>query len=116
MQTPVALIIFNRPDLTERVFAQIAKARPARLFVIADGPRPERPGEIEKCRAAREVINRIDWVSEIFKNYSDVNLGCGHRPATGISWVFDNVESAVILEDDVIPNSTFFRFCDELLE
>jgi hypothetical protein len=116
MRTPVALIIFNRPDLTERVFAQIAKAKPAQLFIIADGPRPDRPGEAEKCQAARAVVDRIDWNCEVLKNYSDVNLGCGHRPASGISWVFEHVERAIILEDDVIPNLTFFRFSEELLE
>jgi hypothetical protein len=116
MQTPVALIIFNRPDLTERVFNQIAKAKPTQLFVIADGPRPGRPGETEKCQASRAVIDKIDWNCELLKNYSDINLGCGHRPASGISWVFERTDRAIILEDDVVPNLTFFRFCDELLE
>ncbi len=116
MQTPVALIIFNRPELTQRVFTEIAKARPSKLFVIADGPRPERAGEAERCAAARSVIERVDWDCEVFKNYSDVNLGCGRRPATGISWVFEQVAEAIILEDDCVPHPTFFPFCEELLE
>lgn len=49
------------------------------------------------------------------KNYSNTNLGCGQRPSTGISWVFENVTEAIILEDDCVPHATFFRFCDELL-
>jgi hypothetical protein len=116
MQTPVALIIFNRPHTTERVFAEIAKAKPPKLFVIADGPRSDWPGEAEKCVATRAIIERVDWECEVFKNYSDVNLGCGRRPATGISWVFEQVEEAIILEDDCVPHPTFFRFCEELLE
>jgi hypothetical protein len=116
MRTPVALIIFNRPDLTERVFAQIAKTKPAQFFIIADGPRPDRPGDAEKCAAARAVVDRIDWNCEVLKNYSDVNLGCGHRPATGISWLFEQTDKAIILEDDVIPDLTFFQFCEELLD
>ena len=116
MRTPVTLIIFNRPDFTERVFAEIAKAKPAQLFIVADGPRPDCPGEVEKCEAARAVVENIGWNCEVFKNYSETNLGCGHRPCSGISWVLKQVESAIILEDDVIPNLTFFRFCEELLE
>ncbi len=116
IRTPVALIIFNRPDTTERVFAEIAKARPPKLFIIADGPREDRPGEAERCASARAIVDRVDWNCEVQKNYSDVNLGCGARPATGISWVFDQVEEAIILEDDCIAHPTFFRFCDELLE
>lgn len=116
MHTPVALIIFNRPDTTAQVFAEIAKAKPQKLLVIADGPRPDRPGEAAKCAAARAIVDRVDWECELLKNYSDVNLGCGRRPATGISWVFEQVEEAIILEDDCIPHPSFFRFCEELLE
>jgi hypothetical protein len=116
LHTPIAFIIFNRPDLTERVFTEIAKAKPTKLFVIADGPRPDRPCEAEKCAAARAIIDRVDWECEVLKNYSDVNLGCGRRPATGISWVFEHVDRAIILEDDCVPHPTFFRFCEELLE
>jgi len=115
LKTPVALIIFRRPRFTERVLQAIAKVRPEKLFVIADGPRPARTDDIELCRATRALIDRVDWPCQIFKNYSDSNLGCGSRPATGISWVFDQVEEAIILEDDCVPNPTFFRFCEELL-
>ena len=116
MRTPVVFIIFSRPDLTARVFAEIARARPEKLLVIADGPRPDREGEDAKCAATRAIIERVDWPCEILKNYSNVNLGCGHRPATGLRWVFEQVEEAIILEDDCVPHPTFFRFCEELLE
>ena len=116
MRTPIAFIIFNRPDLTARVFAEIARARPEKLLVIADGPRPDHEGEDAKCAATRAIIERVDWPCEILKNYSDVNLGCGHRPATGLRWVFEQVDEAIILEDDCVPHPTFFRFCEELLD
>jgi hypothetical protein len=116
MDTPVAFIIFNRPDLTERVFTEIARAQPKKLLVVADGPRPERPGEAEKCAAARAVIRRVDWNCEVLKDYSDVNLGCAHRPASGLRWIFEQVDEAIILEDDCVPHPTFFRFCEELLD
>ena len=116
MRTPIVLIIFNRPDLTARVFAEIARARPEKLLVIADGPRPDREGEDAKCAATRAIVERVDWPCEILKSYSNTNLGCGHRPATGLRWVFEQVEEAIILEDDCVPHPTFFRFCEELLE
>src|SRR5262245_12755651 len=116
MRSPVALIIFNRPDLTERVFAEIARVRPKKLLIIADGPRRDRIGEAEKCAAARAIIERPDWPCEVLKNYSDVNLGCGRREASAMIWIFEQVEEAIILEDDTLPHPTFFRFCEELLE
>jgi hypothetical protein len=116
MDTPVALIIFNRPAVTARVFEQIAAARPKTLLVIADGPRADMPGEAEACGAARAIIDRVDWPCTVLKNYSYTNLGVGLRPATGLRWVFEQVEEAIVLEDDCVPHPTFFRYCDELLD
>lgn len=115
LTTPVAFLIFNRPDTTARVFEAIRQAKPPKLLVVADGPRPDRPDDIEKCKAARAIIEGVDWDCEVLTNYSEVNLGCGKRPATGITWVFEQVEEAIIFEDDCLPHPTFFRFCEELL-
>ena len=116
MHAPVVLIVFNRPDVTARVAEAVAKARPSKVFVVSDGPRPDRPGEAEKCAATRAVIERIDWPCEVVKKYSDINLGCGRGPTTGIDWVFEQTDRAIILEDDCLPHASFFRYCDELLE
>lgn len=116
LSTPVVLLIFNRPETTERVFAAIRAARPQRLFVVADGPRPHRPFDIQKCAEVRRIVERIDWSCEVQRNYSDVNIGCRQRVSSGLDWVFSQVETAIILEDDCLPDHTFFRFCQELLE
>ncbi|NCR59703.1 MAG: glycosyltransferase family 2 protein [Microcystis aeruginosa LL13-06] len=115
LTTPVAFLIFNRPDTTARVFEAIRQAKPPKLLVVADGPRPDRPDDVENCKAARAIIDKVDWDCAVLKNYSEVNLGCGKRPATGITWVFEQVEEAIIFEDDCLPHPTFFRFCEELL-
>jgi len=116
LKTPIVFIIFNRPDTTKRVFAEIAKARPPKLLVIADGPRADHPDDAEKCAAVRAIIDGVDWDCEVLTNYSDVNLGCKRRVSSGLDWVFDTVDEAIILEDDCLPHPTFFRFCEELLE
>lgn len=116
MNTSVALLIFNRPDTTKKVFEVIRQVMPPKLLVVADGPRAERMGEQEKCAAARAVIEQVDWTCEVLTNYSDINLGCKQRVSSGLDWVFERVEEAIILEDDCLPHPTFFRFCEELLE
>jgi len=116
LTTPVAFIIFNRPDTTERVFAEIAKARPPKLLVVADGARANKIGEAEKIATTRAIINRVDWDCEVLTNFSEVNLGCKVRVSSGIDWVFEQVEEAIILEDDCLPDLTFFRFCQEMLD
>ncbi len=115
MQTPVAFIIFNRPDRTAKVFEAIRQARPPMLLVAADGPRINRTGESEKCAETRSIIDRVDWPCEVLTNYSDTNMGMKQREATAFSWVFDIVEEAILLEDDCLPHPTFFPYCEELL-
>jgi hypothetical protein len=115
LEVPVAFIIFNRPDTTELVFAEIAKAKPTKLLVVADGARANKMGEAEKVAATRAIIQRVDWECEVLTNFSDVNLGCKARVSSGINWIFQQVEEAIILEDDCLPDPTFFRFCQEML-
>lgn len=116
MDVSVAFLIFNRPDTTERVFETIRQVNPNKLLVIADGPRPGYPEDIEKCEKARIIIEQVDWDCQVLTNFSDINLGCAKRVSSGLDWVFSQVEEAIILEDDCLPHPTLFRFCDELLE
>ncbi len=114
-RTPIAFFLYNRPQTMERVFEEIRRARPARLFLIADGPRPDRPTDPDRCEAARSVVSAVDWECDVRRLYSDVNLGCRRRVSSGLDWVFDQAEEAVVLEDDCLPHPTFFPFCRELL-
>ena len=116
MRTAVAFLIFNRPDKAAPVFRAIAKARPPKLLIIADGPRPDSPGDAEKCRLTRAVVEEVDWDCDVSTNYSETNLGMNGRTVSGLNWVFESVDEAIILEDDCLPDPSFFRFCDELLD
>lgn len=117
LNTPVVLILFNRPEKAAKVLEAVRQAQPPKLFVIADGARPGRPGEAESCAQTRELIETVDWDCQVFKNYSDQNLGCRKRIGeTGLPWVFEQVEEAIVLEDDCLPDPSFFRFSQELLE
>jgi len=113
---PIIFFIFNRPAETSRVFERIREARPEKLLIIADGPRSSRPGEAALCRHTREILDRVDWPCEVLTNFADTNLGCGRRVASGLDWAFEQVEEAIILEDDCLPDPSFFPYCAELLE
>jgi hypothetical protein len=115
-ETPVALFVFNRPETTRRVFDAIAQIRPTKLLLIADGPRQNKPGEDELCRQVKEIVSRVDWPCEVHRNISESNLGCQERVISGLDWVFSLFEEAIILEDDCLPDPSFFPFCQELLE
>jgi hypothetical protein len=116
LETPVALIIFNRPDSTSRVFSAIAKAKPKKLLIISDGPRQSRAGEEKLVEECRRIALSVDWECEVLTNFSDINLGCRDRVSTGLDWVFSQVEEAIILEDDCLPSESFFAFASQMLE
>ncbi|MGB5631833.1 MAG: glycosyltransferase family 2 protein [Waterburya sp.] len=116
LKTPIVFFVFNRPDVTKIVFEAIRQAKPTVMYVIADGARTNKIGEAGKCEAVHKVIEGVDWDCKVITNYSEINLGCKKRISSGLDWVFEQVESAIILEDDCLPDPSFFRYCDELLE
>ncbi|MBW5396974.1 glyocosyltransferase [Brachyspira pilosicoli] len=116
MKKAVLFMIFNRPDPTSKVFEAIREAKPPRLYVAADGPRKNVKGEYKKCISTREIIKEVDWDCEVKTLFRDENLGCGLAVSGAINWFFENEEDGIILEDDCLPNQSFFYFCEELLD
>src|ERR1700693_1667094 len=113
--TPVVMLIYNRPDLTRKVFTEISRVTPKKLLVIADGPHPDKPGDAESCKQARAILSSINWECDVKIDFSENNLGLKKRVSSGLDWVFNQVEEAIVLEDDCMPNPKFFRFCEEIL-
>ena len=117
MDNGVLYIVFNRPDLVELSLGSIKNAKPKRLYIAADGPRPNKPDDVRLCAEVRSIIERvIDWDCELHTRYQEQNLGCGKAVSSALDWFFDNEEQGIILEDDCIPHPSFFTFCDELLD
>jgi hypothetical protein len=112
---PILFLIFSRPDTTERVFEQIREIKPTRLYVAADGAREGRIDEARRCAETRAIIERIDWKCDLKTLFRDKNLGCKIAVSEAITWFFEQEEYGVILEDDCLPDLSFFPFCEELL-
>lgn len=114
--TPVLLLVFNRPETTQKVFEKIRLLQPSFLYVAADGPRENILGEKETCEEVRNlVLTNIDWDCEVKTLLRNENLGCGRAVSQAITWFFEHVEEGIILEDDTIPDSSFFKYCENLL-
>lgn len=116
MRSPILFLVFNRPEPTTQVFDAIRQARPPRLYVAADGPRPDRPGEKHRSEKVRKIATSVDWPCEVRTLFREQNLGCKLAVSGGITWFFEHENEGVILEDDVLPDPSFFPFCDQLLE
>jgi len=115
-QSPVAFFVFNRPALTARVFESIRRARPAKLLLVADGPRKDHPSDAGRCQEVLEIISRVDWPCDVYRQFSGINLGCKERVSSGLDWTFKMVDRAIVLEDDCWPAPDFFPFCDSMLD
>ncbi len=117
MATPVLLITFNRPEMTQRVLEALRAYQPDRLYVFQDGARAGNATDQERCATVRRVVEEmVDWECDVQKSFSEVNLGCGPGPATALTWFFGEVDEGIVLEDDAVPHPHFFQYCSELLE
>lgn len=116
VKSPVLFLVFNRPDNTRQVFDAIRLARPSKLYIAADGPRVSRLAEAQLCSEVRNIAVSVDWPCEVKTLFRETNLGCKVGVSSGITWFFSHEDEGIILEDDVLPVPTFFRFCDEMLE
>lgn len=115
-RAPVLLLVFNRPNVTAQVFKSIRAARPPRLYIAADGPRPGRVGEAELVSQTRAIATAVDWDCVVKTLFRDENLGCKMAVSGAITWFFEHEDCGIILEDDCLPEPSFFPFCETLLE
>lgn len=115
MNAPILFIIFNRPDLTSLTFESIRKVKPNKLFIAADGPRTGVRDDVSNTDKTREIVSSIDWDCEVHRRYQTQNMGCKLGVSSSIDWFFDNVDEGIILEDDCLPDLSFYYFCEEML-
>lgn len=113
---PILFLVFNRADTTERVFESIRSVRPRKLYVAADGPRVDRPGEVQCCEKVRELATQVDWQCEVMTLFRDQNLGCKEAVSSAVSWFFEHEAEGIILEDDCLPDRGFYDYCAEMLD
>ena len=115
-QTPVVVILFNRPARVRELISALRRIRPARILAIADGPRQSHPGDHDACRSARAALDEIDWPCAIEREFAETNLGCDPRMMSGLDWAFARLDRAVILEDDLLPHPSFLPWAARALE
>jgi hypothetical protein len=113
-KVPVVLIIYRRPQMTARIIDSLRNVKPSEIFVIADGPKNIK--DAVKCQKTRALIKSIDWKCKIYRKYSSKNLGLRKRVVSGLNWVFSKVDRAIILEDDLEIDRSFYRFCSDMLD
>lgn len=111
---PVVLFIFKRLKAVE-VLKQISMVKPCKLYILADQGRNEAERlRVSQTRQAVEAA--INWDCEVIKHYADENRGVFLNIGMGAKWVFEREKAAIFLEDDNLPEITFFEYCREMLD
>ena len=113
-EIPILFLVFNRPELTLKVFNRIKEIKPKKLYVACDGPR-NTDNEMQIVSQVRKITNHVTWDCNLKKLYRNHNLGCKNAVSGAIDWLFENEDKGIILEDDCLPNNDFFYFCEKLL-
>ena len=109
-------MVFNRPEVVRRLLSSVRARRPPRVFVAADGPRPDHGDDVERCAETRALIEQIDWPCAVTTLYRDTNLGLQSAVVSALDWFFEHVDTGIVLEDDCIPEPDFFPFAGAMLE
>lgn len=112
---PVVMFLFKRMDAPFRILKIIAQVQPQKLYLISDeGRNDEEKTLVHKLRSG--IDKHITWDCEIIKNYAVENRGVYQNIGMGAKWVFEREAQAIFLEDDNLPEVTFFEYCRELLD
>lgn len=112
----VLLVFFTRHEQFARVFEQVKKAKPSRLFLYQDGPRNDHPDDVINIEKCRKIAENIDWECEVNRLYQEKNYGCDPSGYIAHTWAFSHADKCIVIEDDDVPSVSYFRFCKELLD
>lgn len=112
---PLVLIAFNRPDLLRQQLEIVRAHYRGTIYAIVDGPRSNKPGEANKVIEVLQQFEALGKDFTVILNKSTENLGCYRRIKSGLDWVFEQTDQAIILEDDCMPSPQWFGFATEML-
>lgn len=116
VKAPVLFETFVRVDYARKVWDAIKAAQPQKLYFYSNKGRAEKEGEIENNNEIRSWIKEIDWDCELHTFFREECVDVYTSLRGAVSWLFENEEYGIILEDDVVPTAGFFSFCDQMLE
>ena len=116
MDVAILLIGFNRPVLITKALDSIRTAKPSRIYITVDGARTNVAGENLLVDKVKEIVHNIDWLCTVYYKFNEANLGAEETVSAGVSWVLENEDSVIVMEDDIVAPLSFFQFCEEMLE
>jgi len=115
VEAAVLLIGFNRPEIIARSFNCIANEKPEKLYVAIDGPRDEVSADDNLVNQVKNIVTNIAWPCQVRYLFNEQNMGAEVTVSNAVSWVLKEEEAVIVIEDDIVAATSFFRFCEEML-
>lgn len=115
-ERPALLVMtFNRHSTLAQLLAILKQYPPSRLYIVQDGPRANNAADHANCWQVRQMVEALEMPCSIKLKLNPTNLGPMHAQKAALDWFFEQEEEGIVLEDDCIPDPSFFRFSAELL-
>ena len=110
----VLILGFNRPEKSFELINYLRRVAPNRIYFAVDGPRIENLADEKKVFRVKDCIKYIDWDCEVKTLYQSENLGCRMAVISAIDWFFSHEDFGIILEDDTLPDPSFFDYVEDM--
>lgn len=99
---PIAMPAYNRDDYLRQVLDALRRCDNLDRFFIVTGEEPDCPG-------TRTLFDAVDWIP-VVRTRNPQRLGCNANVVGTIDRAFELSETAVVLEDDIVPSQDFLSF------
>ena len=109
--SPIALFVYNRPNLTRHVLLALRKNklfRSSKLFIFSDGPKDN--DSDKSVNKVRNVLSNYNNLKNINITLNKDNKGLSTSIITGVSNILSDFKSVIVLEDDLITSTYFLKY------
>lgn len=114
-KTPVCILLFRRSETLPQIFSVLRKVKPRKVYLRSDEGRTDKE-KTDVAKVRELALSLIDWDCEIVKDFAAVNRGVYKNIGLGAMEIFDKEEQCIFIEDDNLPNESFFSYCEQMLD
>jgi hypothetical protein len=112
-EIPILIIGYNRPEFMKSLLDIVSNWQFSKLYISIDGPKsPEDYKDVEE-------VQKLIMNHQISKNqnirFIQKNLGCKDHVLDALKWFYSNEESGIVLEDDCLPDDSFYIYSKTML-
>jgi hypothetical protein len=116
MLAPVALFVYNRPDHVKATLDSLARntlASKTKLFVFSDGAKTKGEGDV--VEAVRKLAREIVGFASVTLVERQENMGLARSIINGVTELFDQFDTVIVLEDDLVTSKNFLAYMNDAL-